>query len=470
MRDDDYPAGLNWNGQSWKRHPEADGFVRFLVGDMCEDSPVLKRFRAELMNRAGLNVLDVVDHLVLRGSEPRETLHGFGYQLECTGSSGAVYYHPGADLPRILVESPYESKTRKISGIALRCDSVVQAVEALTALGFKVGYIEGTPGGRLARVRLPGTEEVLRIWFVERRATRAMGYIHEDPGFMDQLEKARSLWRARDRWCRECKEAHFGEELLRLSGRVKELVPVDLAAALFLEVERDYWQSRNMAARRQKDRLDGLGLGWASRDHHTFRCSRAAFKATINFFESLGFRRRERFDAGDSAGWGAQVLENHVEGAVIFVDVDLLPGEQSIDYAREDLPPAPKLGVIGRWCALHGMSVANAGLHHLEIKCAFEACRAIELASGFGVMEPFNESPELHQAFTAAERWPVKEYCLLSLVKAGKITAEEAEQIRQNEAPGSHLEHLERAWGYKGFSKESVSRAIHSTEELGPKP
>ena len=90
------------------------------------------------------------------------------------------------------------------------------------------------------------------------------------------------------------------EQVIELAGST------DLACHLVFEVERDYWQSRNAAARAQKARQDRLGLGWANHDHHTFRCSRRFFPRVIGMFSRLGFDLRERFHAGEHAGWGAQ--------------------------------------------------------------------------------------------------------------------------------------------------------------------
>jgi hypothetical protein len=110
------------------------------------------------------------------------------------------------------------------------------------------------------------------------------------------------------------------------------------------EGERNYWQRRNRAARFQKQRQDSLGLGWANHDHHTFRSSRKHFLDLMRVLEKLGFHRRERFYAGAQAGWGAQILEQPVEGIVVFADVDLMPEEVEADFSRQALPPAPRLG------------------------------------------------------------------------------------------------------------------------------
>ena len=97
-------------------------------------------------------------------------------------------------------------------------------------------------------------------------------------------------------------------------------------------------QSRRV--RSQKNRQDQLGLGWANHDHHTFRSSREHFVDLMHALEKLGFERRERYYAGAQAGWGAQILEQPIEGIVAFCDVDLEPEETEIDFSRQPLPPS----------------------------------------------------------------------------------------------------------------------------------
>src|SRR5205085_7423512 len=118
-------------------------------------------------------------------------------------------------------------------------------------------------------------------------------------------------------------------------GEMVELVGRDLACHLFFEEERRYWQKRNRAGQEQKRRQDILGLGWANHDHHTFRSSREFFVDLIKALESLGFQRRERYYAGAEAGWGAQIVEQPIEGIIIFNDVDLTPDETEIDFSRK---------------------------------------------------------------------------------------------------------------------------------------
>ncbi|HSI33298.1 MAG TPA: hypothetical protein VK986_06870, partial [Tepidisphaeraceae bacterium] len=237
------------------------------------------------------------------------------------------------------------------------------------------------------------------------------------------------------------------------------------ATDIFFAAEREYWQRRNRAAQFQKARQDRLGLGWANHDHHTYRSSRRHFARLIGLWEKLGFERRERFYAGAEAGWGAQICEHPECGIITFNDVDLSPDELVTDFAHEPLPERHALGTVGLWCALHGESILQAGMHHLECQFDFDALKAqMESEANIKVMKPFTDFPHLRQAFTEGERWPVKDERIAALLAKSQITAEQADNFRRNGAIGSHLENLERNEGFKGFNQKGVSDIIARTD------
>ena len=239
----------------------------------------------------------------------------------------------------------------------------------------------------------------------------------------------------------------------------------DLACHLIFEVEREYWQSRNRAAQVQKARQDRLGLGWANHDHHTFRCSRRFFPRVIEMFTTLGFQLRERFHAGADAGWGAQVLEHPTTGVVIFADLDLADDEATQDFAHQALADLPRPGTVGLWVALHGESILEAGMHHLEAQFDFDALReGLKTEAGIETMAPFSDFPFLRQAFTAGERWPVAQHRADRALALGWIDAEQHTRFLREGAIGSHLENLERREGYKGFNQQAVSAIIAATD------
>ena len=318
--------------------------------------------------------------------------------------------------------------------------------------------------------RVPGAKTTLAV--VERR-----GYLGFEP-FPGDLARegrmkphaARDALAARDLW--QARRRRFDDDLEGFDvteatlERVIELAgSTDLACHLVFEVERDYWQSRNKAARAQKARQDRLGLGWANHDHHTFRCSRRFFPRVIGMFSRLGFVLRERFHAGEHAGWGAQIVEHPVTGIVIFADLDLAPEEATADFAHQSLPDLSCPGTVGLWVALHGESILEAGMHHLEAQFDFDALReGLKADAGIETMAPFSNFPFLRQAFTAGERWPVAKHRADRALAQGWITAQQHEKFLREGAIGSHLENLERREGYKGFNQQAVSAIIAATD------
>jgi hypothetical protein len=253
-----------------------------------------------------------------------------------------------------------------------------------------------------------------------------------------------------------------------LQAKAFALVGPEVACDLFFAEERAFWELRNGAARFQKHRQDLLGLGWGNHDHHTFRCSRAWFADVIRFLRNFGFQPRERFYAGAEAGWGAQILEHPATGVTVFADVDLMPDEITTDFSVQRLPAAPRLGTVGLWCALHGDSFIQAGMHHLEARFAFDTLRDQLEANGITTMRPFSDFAFLKQAFTQGERWRVPPRRIDRLLAERLISDQEAQRFLQDGAIGSHLENLQRKGGYKGFNQRSVSAIIAATDPRGP--
>ena len=332
--------------------------------------------------------------------------------------------------------------------------------------------IVGQPLGpyRIGRIAETGGTTVLAV--VERR-----GYTGFEP-FPGSLARegrmrphaARDALAAREIW--EARRRRFDDDAVGMDATAATLDRVieragstDLACHLVFEVERDYWQSRNRAAAVQKARQDRLGLGWANHDHHTFRSSRRFFPRLIGMFETLGFHLRERFHAGKDAGWGAQVLEHPTTGVVIFADLDLAPEEANQDFAHQPLGDLTRPNTVGLWVGLHGESILESGMHHLEAQFDFDGLReGLKKTSDIDVMKPFSDFPFLRQAFTAGERWAVGKSRADRLLGLGWIDADQHARFLREGAIGSHLENLQRREGYKGFNQQAVSTIIAATD------
>lgn len=365
--------------------------------------PGSEKLTGELLHKTSSRLFDWVDYVTY---DDKRAIEATGFLL----MRDNIYRHPGAQLPLLVVDSK-------------------------PALGVSVDPVSD---GLSYREKQIGEA----IWEVERRSF--------DPPFTFDPTAA-TLWAKRPRGLS-----------LDVAQKMVELVGEAVAASLVLEHERAYWQSRNRAGQVQYRRQSPMG--WGNHDHHTFRSSRQNFHHLVHLFEILGFRCRERYYTGKEAGWGAQVMEHPKVRLVLFLDVDLLPDELSIDFAHQPLPETSTLGTIGLWCALHGDSIAEAGMHHLEAQFLFDPLTKDLAALGIEMMEPFSNFSYLKQAFTRGEMWPVDPSRLEKLLKAGLITPEQHKQFLTHGAIGSHLENLQRREGYKGFNQKNVSFIIKKTD------
>lgn len=446
---------MNFNEKfQWKLHPEAENLIQEVLAEACRKNPYIEQFAQDLTIQTSTRLFDWVDHVLIGYSSVVEKqIEDLGFNIEFAAPTYRVFYHPGAQLPRIVLkDTDFEGV-----GVAVRVDSIADflMVHRLSS------WIEGSPLSGYRRACVSDVPQA-KFWVVERRGTRGM-----EPTYPPESEQADYL-EACERWQTRSRSS-IGEDLemdktLKLAEEIVDLLGRDLAAWVVLEVERKYWQARNLAGQIQKNRQDRLGMGWANHDHHTFRCSRDRFYRLVRLFEILGFHCRERFYAGEEAGWGAQVMENPRCGLVLFLDVDLAAEELELDFAHHSLPPLPRLGTVGLWCALHGDSILKAGMHHLEAQFLFDDLTKDLSHAGINMMDPFSSFPYLKQAFTAGERWKVDPKRIQLLVNEGKLSHQEADRFLKDGAVGSHLENLQRREGYKGFNQKNVSFIIRKTD------
>ena len=444
----------------WPLCYEAEALLLKQLDAFTARNDFARRLAQRMRDESGTLLLDWVDHLVLP-VEVFPALREAGYVDEPRGEGPAhqrPLWHPEAMLPRVLVErDPARAGDESSMTVALRCESIA---DFMLAHGLHAEP-EGAPCSRFRRL-LVSEENGARLLAVERRGYCGAVTARPVGGEIEGLLTAAELWRARRRSFTSDAEG-FRQTHAVLDHMLQHVGP-DLACHVVFTEERAYWQRRNRAAQVQKARQDSLGLGWANHDHHTFRSSREHFVDLMRVLEKLGFERRERYYAGAQAGWGAQILEQPVEGIVAFCDVDLQPDETDIDFSRTPLPPSKQLGTIGLWVALHGESLLDAGLHHLECRFDYELLRDQLTAMNVPVMKPFSDFPFLKQAFTEGERWPVRCERAERLLKSGHIDEKQCQQFVAEGAIGSHLENLQRKGGFKGFNQKSVSVIISETD------
>ncbi len=439
----------------WPLCQEAEDLVWQQLAYFVEQNSFLRSLNQRMGDETGTLLIDWVDHLVLP-AQAEPAFRNAGYTEDPWADAPAaqrVLWHPEAMLPRLIITRDNSSPLT----LGLRVESVSAF---LFAHGLSLS-IEGAPLSRYRKACIH-SENNTRLDAVERRGYRGFTKAaHEADALEAQLE-AQEWWRHRPRQFDD--DAEGWQQTQKVLDRVIAHLGRDLACHVIFAEERAFWQSRNRAARVQKARQDVLGLGWANHDHHTFRSSRRHFVDLMQALEKLGFERRERYYTRKEAVWGAQILEQPIEGIIAFCDVDLLPEETDLDFSRQPLPPSPRLGTIGLWVGLHSESFIQAGMHHLECRFDHERCRDQLEQAGVNTMKPFSDLPFLWQAFTEGERWQVKPERARRLRDQGLIDDAQLQQFLNEGAIGSHLENLQRKGGFKGFNQKSVSVIIAATD------
>lgn len=450
----------------WKRWPTTEAKVEGWIASALAGNAFAAGLSRRMTEETNTRFADWVDHLVI-SERPGllEELPILGYVRQPTfyAVGASTYAHDGGMFPRLVVVPGDGPEVREI---AIKVESV-SAFSRAHDLGLD---ILGYPLGPFRVGKVPGVATVFAA--VERRGYEGFEPFPGDLARLGMLKPhaardalaARELWEGRKRVFEDDTEGFEATDATL--DRVIELCGSrDLACHLVFECERAYWQSRNRAAREQKVRQDRLGLGWANHDHHTFRCSRRFFPRVIGIFERLGFFLRERFHAGENAGWGAQILEHPTTGIVIFADLDLGPDEATEDFAHQALPDLARPNTVGLWVGLHGESMLGAGMHHLEAQFDFDGLReGLKREGGIETMKPFSNFPFLRQAFTAGERWPVARNRVDRLLELGWIDREQHAKFLAEGAIGGHLENLQRKEGFKGFNQQAVSAILAETD------
>jgi len=436
-------------GFVWPRCPEADQFIEDTLRLFIKRHAFAARLAERMKSETSTLFSSWTDHLRLpRRSGSAAALERLGFVEDKKAkrpAGAAVLRHPFADLPPVLLSPKF------------RDVSVAIAVDDLWRFQMAHGFSRPVAGAPFSAYReLNLVEGPCELRVIERRGARNF--------IPDQRDRAAAYVKNFERWAARPRRfvsdaVGMGETLVIARDMVRDL-GAGAAATIFLEGERVYWQGRNHAAQVQKARQDKLGLGWANHDHHTFRSGRAHFPALIDILRTLGFKKRERYYAGAEAGWGAQVMEQPEAGLIIFADVDLSPIDVAVDFSEIVLPDLSRPGTVGLWCALHGESILQAGMHHLEAQFDYELLRQDLKARDIETMPPFSDFTFLRQAFTKAEMWAVPEPRLAALLAAGKLSPEAHAQIREKGAVGSHLENLQRREGFKGFNQKGVSHII----------
>src|SRR4051794_10987250 len=444
----------------WKTQPAAARWVTRTIDSLAARNPVIEKLARQLRDFTGTRLIDWVDHFALSDDSALgliAELADIGY-IQRSDSGQSIWRHSLGMFPPVIVNTGR-------TGLALRCDCVDAARLAVPLMlglhPIDAEQVMGPRGGMYRRVVLDDHVNA-EFSLVERHGYAGFGMVSNSPQEIAEAAHHREIFLQRNRSFESVEEGF--RQASELFAVAADAIGTDWACDLFFAAERNYWQRRNRAGAVQYERQNRAGLGWANHDHHTYRSSRAAFPHLIAILEQMGFECRERFYAGREAGWGAQVIEQSNARVVIFADVDLSPEEVAADFAHEPLAEREQLGTVGLWCELHGEAFLEAGMHHLECQFDFDAARTQLAKEGIETMAPFTDFPHLRQAFTKGETFPVDPGRIERLLKAGRITSEQADRFRGEGAIGSHMEILERNDGYKGFNQTGISEIITRTD------
>lgn len=430
--------------RTWTPQPDAAAVVHRVLDDALSRVPAAAALAARLRDDIGVRLADILDYLAIDDPTLIEAFRAAGWEQDDT-------------LPNVLRNPTGRFPAVFLSGAGLQIGFLVEYVHEFVAAQGIDAPIEGAMHAPFRRVRFaasPGVE----FCAIERRGVASFEPTDHSATTLRAARLHLQSFRTRRREF-DSNAAGFDYTDTIVANAVSDLGK-DWACWLWLRAEREHWERRNHAGRVQKARQDKHGIGWANQDHHTYDSSRESFHRCIGVLEALGFECRELFYAGHAAGWGSQILEQPVLGSVIFADIDLAPDELDIDFAHLHLEPLPFLRRAGLWCALHGESMLDAGLNHLECMYDHVVCSRELEEAGVKFMRPFSDFPHLYQALTEGEWWPVPPARVDALEAAGLITPEQAEDFRLHGAIGSHLENLERNDGFKGFNQPGIDGVL----------
>lgn len=428
----------------WGLHPEVEKFLQKEVNKFLKNNNYARSL-SKSMEKTSTRFFDWIDHIVIQKDE--NTLKKLGFKEIKTKNNEKVFKHFDTILFPVILSDKTE--------IALKPENLDDFIKK-NRIKTKIQSGKFSPF-RKAEINKQGD---YLLTAVERRGSNE--FLVQNSNDIKQYKKALNIFKKRARKFKTDEKGML--ETKNLVKKVLKILSKQRTADAFFRTEREYWEKRNTAGGVQKTRQDKLGLGWGNHDHHTFRSSRRNFTELIDIFELMGYECRERFFAGEKAGWGAQILEHPQCDIVIFADTDITKKEKDKDFAHKGLQNKDKLGTVGLWVALHGESILQSGMHHLEARFDFNKLKKDLPNKKINIMGPFSYFPFLKQAFTQGEIWRVEKSRLDKLLKQDSITKDEYNRFLKEGALGSHLENLQRTQGFKGFNQDSVTAIIKATD------
>ena len=105
----------------WECHPKAEALLLQMLSRFCTTNPFIKSLQDDLLTKTSTRLFDWVDHFVVEYSPGlEENLEENGFISENVTATYRVFHHPGAQLPRVIIQ---ESGT-PTAGVAVAVDSI----------------------------------------------------------------------------------------------------------------------------------------------------------------------------------------------------------------------------------------------------------------------------------------------------------------------------------------------------------
>lgn len=429
----------------WAEQPESEELLSRVLKNIFGQSRAIQLYANRLHDSCAVRLRDIIDHIEFCDEAFVHDLEGAGWVC----SLANLWENPLGNFPKFVLGE-------KRQALVVR----VESVDTFLSTVGSDAPVSGERGAPVRRASVPGV--IIGFDAIERNGGSGFDGAVIEPDRLRAANYHLQIFRSRRRQFDGSADGLV--QTRSIVDSAVEDIGAHHACALWLSAERDYWMMRCPAARLQKRRQDGAGIGWSNVDHHTYDASREHFAGTIGILERLGYVRRELMYAGDLAGWGSQILEQPVLNSTIFADVDLAPHELGIDFANDRLPPLSRHRRAGLVCALHGESMLEAGLNHVAGLYDSRRLRAQLAFENVAFMPPFSDMPHLYQELTVGVRVPVDPRRVDELCRLGHLRADDAEDIRTNGAILSHLENIERNNGYKGFNKPGIDGVLRKLD------
>jgi len=375
----------------WGRHPEGEILVTELL-DLCRRAiPPFKTLAEEIASRTGTRILDWIDHFVLAdGAALRQRLAKLGFEPDAAADAGGSWIHPGAIFPRLLLTGPADMGAGRFA----------RSRWASSAWRFPGGVAHQRPDrGHGALTVAPGPDlERRRPGDVRGGAARVL---RDRAGGADRRSDGRPAARLR---ALESPAARIGrcaprkrgvpaamERTHALARSLAEELGADEAAWIAFSAS----ATSGSRATAPAARSGPARMLWASAGPITTTtpsAARASLPDSPANAADLRVPHARALPCGAEAGWGAQVLEQpacRLRSSPMWIS----RGRGAGRFPPGRVGGRDELGTVGLWCALHGESLLEAGLHHLAVRSDFPALTRGWPASGWRCCRPSASSP-----------------------------------------------------------------------------